>query len=227
MKKVSLVLLVALMLSGFVGKSQQNFGKTVIKGESSWGILRIAPEALNGERSIGFYRSPTGAGENVTETTWVLGVGGWGSGNNFVLGYGAKGLLYKFNENGTATASSWSSSSDLRFKTNILPFNSMLQKVMSLQPVTYNWKVNEFTNRGFANDLQIGFIAQDVQKLFPELVTTGTDGYLSLDYAKVTPILVKALQEQQVLIEKLSGQIVEMKASIEDLQLSKTKTSKR
>jgi len=103
---------------------------------------------------------------------------------------------------------------------------------MQLNPVTYNWKVEEFSNRGFSTDSQIGFIAQDVQKLFPELVTTDNEGYLSMNYSKVTPILVKAVQEQQVMINEMKEQIAllkqqngEMKASIENLKSSKTTTA--
>jgi hypothetical protein len=137
-----------------------------------------------------------------------------------------------FKKNGTAQGNSWTSFSDKRFKINIIPLMSSLSKVMILQPVTYNWNIKEFSNRGFTSDIQIGFIAQDVQKLFPELVATGTDGYLSLDYAKVTPILVKSIQEQQVIINEMKEQIalmkeqnVEMKASIENLKKGNTSTA--
>jgi len=164
---------------------------------------------------------------NCNSTT--LGIFFKGSGN---VGCGTLTPSAKFHVAGEALADAWNTSSDFRFKTNILPLSSTLSNVMLLKPVTYNFKVNEFASRGFSKNKQIGFIAQDVQKLFPELVTTDAEGYLSMDYAKVTPILVGAIQEQQAMINEMKEQIallkqqnVEMKASIEDLKSSKTTTA--
>jgi len=203
------MILVALMLSGVVGKAQTDL---ILTGSNQW--IFHTPDDNRTDLFIAPFNQQTKG--------WV-----WNSQTVF---HNNGNVDF----NGSLNAKAFNQSSDLRFKTNILPLNSALPKLMIMQPVTYNWKVKEFSNRGFTTDLQIGFIAQDVQKLFPELVTTGTDGYLSLDYSKVTPILVKAVQEQQEIINQMREQItllknqnIEMKASIEDLQISKTKTSKR
>ena len=103
--------------------------------------------------------------------------------------------------------------SDGRYKKNILPLKSSLDKVMQLRPVTYNWKTEEFPNKHFTNDLQIGFIAQELEKIIPQVVHTDVadNNYKSVDYGRLTPVLVEAMKEQQVQIEKLQKEVEELK----------------
>ncbi len=96
--------------------------------------------------------------------------------------------------------------SDLRFKTNIEEIPNTLEHIKKLRGVYYDWKRNEFPERNFNNKKQIGVIAQEVEKEFPELVNTGEDGYKSVDYTKLTPILIEAIKEQQKIIEELQKQ---------------------
>ena len=90
------------------------------------------------------------------------------------------------------TTTSLSCSSDSRLKTNVVPLESAdgLAAVLKLNPVTYNWKTETATTSP-----HIGFIAQDVQPVLPDLVSQGPDGYYTLNYAGLTPYLVKAIQE--------------------------------
>ena len=62
--------------------------------------------------------------------------------------------------------------------------------MLKLNPVTYNWKTEPATTSPHT-----GFIAQDVQPVLPDLVSQGPDGYYTLNYAGLTPYLVKAIQE--------------------------------
>lgn len=64
----------------------------------------------------------------------------------------------------------------------------------------------------FVADRQIGVIAQDVEKLYPEVVFTDKEGYKSVDYAKLTPVLIEAIKEQQNLIEALKQESAQLKA---------------
>jgi hypothetical protein len=98
--------------------------------------------------------------------------------------------------------------SDNRYKRNITAIPNALNKVIQMNGVYYYWKTEEFPNQKFTNDKQIGFIAQDLEKLYPELVFTDKDGYKSVDYSRLTPVLVEAIKElnlkneaQQKLIE--------------------------
>jgi len=110
------------------------------------------------------------------------------------------------------------SASDIRFKKNIVEINNALEKVLNLRGVYYNWKVNEFEDKGFTKDKQIGVIAQEVEKVFPELVITNSDGYKAVDYVKFTPILIEAVKQQQKIIEKLENKIAELEKSNETLK---------
>ncbi len=80
-------------------------------------------------------------------------------------------------------------SSDERLKTNITGLSSVLETLQNIETVTYNWKANPNGNQ------QIGFIAQNLEQYFPEMVREGHDGYLQVNYATMTPILTKAIQE--------------------------------
>jgi hypothetical protein len=95
--------------------------------------------------------------------------------------------------------------SDIRFKKDITPMKEVLPDLMKLQPVKFNWRKDEFPNKHFDDRNNIGFIAQEMEKIYPEIVNTGNDGYKSIDYGKLTSVLTKAIQEQQAEIEKLKN----------------------
>ena len=103
---------------------------------------------------------------------------------------------------------SWTAASDARIKKNITNTKYGLYTVMQLRPVDYNLISN--------NLKQVGFIAQEVQKLVPEVVT-GKEGdlkkgeFLGITYANLVPILTKGIQEQQQQIESLQTQLSELK----------------
>ena len=88
--------------------------------------------------------------------------------------------------------------SDARYKKNISSFTGALNKVTQLRGVTYNWLDEK---KGTTE--QIGFIAQELEKVFPQLVRTNKDGYKSVAYSHVVPVLVEAIKEQQQQIDEL------------------------
>jgi hypothetical protein len=93
--------------------------------------------------------------------------------------------------------------SDQRWKTNIKAIQNALDNVLKMQGVTYHWKVDEYPDKHFPEGEQVGFIAQEIEKVYPQVVHTDKDGYKSVDYSKLTPILVEAIKEQQKIIEEL------------------------
>lgn len=97
-------------------------------------------------------------------------------------------------------------SSDIRLKDNILPMKNCLEVLIQLKPVKFTWKEN--------NAPSFGFIAQEVQKVYPELVSTANDerGTLSLDYSKLVAPLVGALKELKAEIDLMKQQIEALKA---------------
>ncbi len=90
-------------------------------------------------------------------------------------------------------------SSDERLKTNITGLSSVLEALQNIETVTYNWKANPNSNQ------QIGFIAQNLETYFPEIVREGHDGYLQVNYASMTPILTKAIQELDLKITEIEN----------------------
>ncbi len=115
--------------------------------------------------------------------------------------------------------------SDRRLKKNIKPLQDSLEKVANLQGVRFDWRTDEFPGYGFQDAKQIGFIAQEVEEVLPELVQTDREGYKSVSYQQLTAVLVEAVKEQQreirelkarhqAEIEELKGMILEMKESL-------------
>ncbi len=85
--------------------------------------------------------------------------------------------------------------SDRRLKTNIVDLKELSKLVMKLRPVRYHWRKEAFPEIEFPEEQEIGFIAQEIEKILPGLVLTGEDGYKALDYSRMTVILTKAIQE--------------------------------
>ncbi len=124
-----------------------------------------------------------------------------------------------FNVGGVLSSSTGiACSSDKRYKKNILPLNNALKDILKLQGVTYNWRKDEFPDKGFTDNTQIGFIAQDIEKIFPQMVFTDDKGYKSVDYSRLTPVLVEALKAQQKIIDTQNQSIDELKAEVKDIQ---------
>ncbi|MEN8121305.1 MAG: tail fiber domain-containing protein [Bacteroidota bacterium] len=107
--------------------------------------------------------------------------------------------------------------SDIRLKNNFSEIDNPIKKLSKINGKYYYWKYKEFKNRSFSDKKQIGVIAQDVEKVFPELVRTDIDGYKSVDYIKFTPILIEAIKEQQKIIEKLEKRINQLEKKNETL----------
>jgi len=106
---------------------------------------------------------------------------------------------------GDIIANSIAGSSDARFKTNITPIENPLQKVLQLRGVNFDWNKNAFPDRSFSESKAIGFIAQEVEKVLPEVVQTEktAEGYKAVQYDKVVALLVEAIKEQQKQIDAL------------------------
>ena len=90
---------------------------------------------------------------------------------------------------GTYTTTGWVHSSDARLKTNVRPVGNSLDKVMALTGVYFNWVNIPDSNK------QMGFIAQEVEKVVPEIVVKDTDGKYGMAYGNLTAVLVNAIKE--------------------------------
>ena len=119
---------------------------------------------------------------------------------------------FRFSTNGTFHADgdvigfSSTISSDKRLKENIVDTKYGLNDVLKLRGVDFNWK--EKLNKR----QEVGLIAQEVQEVVPELVKevdelNGEEKFLAVDYAKLVPVLVEAIKDQQEQINQLKKQI--------------------
>ncbi len=104
--------------------------------------------------------------------------------------------------------------SDVRLKTNIQPLSGVLEKLQGLQAIRFDWnELYQAMGRSKGQGRQLGLIAQEVEPVFPELVTTGTESehYKAIDYPRLTAVLVEAIKEQE-------GEIKALKARLEALE---------
>ncbi len=104
--------------------------------------------------------------------------------------------------------------SDRRYKQNITPIASALEKVEQLTGVTYDWKKEAYPEKQFTDDRQVGLVAQDVETVLPELVHTDQNGYKSLSYDKMTAVLVQAVKELSERNKLLQREIETLKSSL-------------
>jgi hypothetical protein len=112
------------------------------------------------------------------------------------------------------TSGAYTALSDARFKTQIASLGSVLPEVMQLQAKTYKYTGHE-TDKTYS-----GFLAQDLEKLFPQFVFFGGDDQktYTVDYAGMSVIALKAIQEQQAQIEQQQQQIQSQQAQIDELK---------
>ena len=89
--------------------------------------------------------------------------------------------------------------SDRNLKTHIETLTTVLQKIDQIRGVSFEYK----DQTKYATGVKIGVIAQELQKVYPEMVTKGKDGYLKVDYTQLTGMLIQAVKEQQKEINAL------------------------
>ncbi|MBL4656987.1 MAG: tail fiber domain-containing protein, partial [Flavobacteriales bacterium] len=111
---------------------------------------------------------------------------------------------------GTYTTTGWVHSSDAILKTNVKPIGNSLDKVMALNGVYFNWVNIPDSNK------QMGFIAQEVAKIIPEVVVKDTDGKYGMAYGNLTALLVNAIKEQQKMIEELKAENNTQRVAMEE-----------
>ena len=114
--------------------------------------------------------------------------------------------------NGNLKTAGITETSDIRWKKDVKTLSNSLEKVGQLRGVSYNWRKDEFPDKNFDNKEQIGLIAQEVDKIYPQLVDTDALGFKSVQYSKVVALLIEALKEQQSEINSLKAEVSKMSA---------------
>ena len=134
----------------------------------------------------------------------------------YVTGSGSVALVVQ----GSLNVNGAMYNSDLRFKKNIQPIQNALDIIMALRGVTYQMRSQEFPDRNFRPGTAIGLIAQEVEAVLPELVSTDEKGYKSVDYAKLVPVLIESIKSQK---DQLAMQEVQVKKQMEQNQKQQDK----
>ncbi len=102
----------------------------------------------------------------------------------------------------------WTDTSDERLKKDIKTITHPLDKILKLRGVSFYWKEDSKSS-----DPNLGFIAQEVLPVVPEVVSKNGEGYYAMDTSQITALLVEAMQEQQTQIEQLKKENAELQKS--------------
>ena len=113
---------------------------------------------------------------------------------------GMNGCLNRFDGTGLIGTCA----SDQRFKRDVTPFGPSLDRVAGLRPVHYFWRSEEFPARHFGPNQTYGLVAQDVESVLPELVTTDAQGYKAVDYGKLPLLAIQAIKELKARHDELA-----------------------
>lgn len=141
------------------------------------------------------------------------------------VGIGTSSPSYTLHVNGSvAGTSAYNNLSDARLKKNVVPLTAGLALIAQLQPVRFDWRSVSERSVGKNFDLpaekQIGFIAQDLNTVLPEAVSTakGKDAIMSVAESKVVPILVAAVKELKAANDSQAAKIERLESQMAVLQ---------
>lgn len=182
----------------------------LIHGDTAYGVYSRVNTAVNGYAIYGIADNAS-----VHNRTGVTGYAGYFDGNIHVTG----DITY---------VGSITDTSDERLKTDITDVTGSLEKLQSLKVKKFRWRDDTGYDIGEKEGSQdIGLVAQEVQEVMPELIISASlhkkgthlddttpierDEFLFLNYTKVTPYLIEAIQEQQKQIEELKEEIEALK----------------
>ena len=155
--------------------------------------VEVRAEGDNDSPGTRFYGKLTLTGSTITNS-------------DNAIGFGSNNL----STTGTITASSVTSTSDARLKRNVNDIADAVAKVHQLRGVDFTWKES--------GKADAGVIAQEVEAVAPHWVVENAEGIKSVDYGKLSALLIQAVKEQQTTIDKQSSDIAELKAAVAALQ---------
>jgi hypothetical protein len=189
-----------------ISTNSTNSSKSLLVEETENDTARIGFKNTNGDAwTLNAY-----AGSNATNSSFSIFSS---KGNGNVLRLSGDGNSYF--SGAVFTSCGMPSCSDFRYKKDINNLNNTLNNIMKIRGVSYYFKYDEFKDKNFNRQKQIGFIAQEIESIFPELVFTDEQGYKSVDYAKITPVLVEAIKELKHEIDLLRTENQNLKAEVD------------
>jgi hypothetical protein len=131
------------------------------------------------------------------------------------VGIGTTSPGYLLHVNGSvAGVGAYNQLSDERYKKDIADIPDSLEKVLAIHGVTYKWIDEE----RYGSETQIGVIAQEIEKVVPEVVTTGSDGVKRVRYSDLVPLLIEAFKHEHTISQRLNAESKQLKAESEQLK---------
>jgi hypothetical protein len=127
------------------------------------------------------------------------------------VGIGTPSPGYLLDVAGQARINGTVYTSDIKFKKQISTLTDSLNKILELNGVSYEWKTDEFKDKRFPEGRHYGVIAQEIEKVLPEVVNTAPDGTKAVAYTEIIPVLIEAIKEQQKEIDELKKQLSHLK----------------
>ncbi|MDR0233098.1 MAG: tail fiber domain-containing protein [Dysgonamonadaceae bacterium] len=158
---------------------------------------RVGNPTDDGQINIGNLIYATGATGTYTQGLGSVGIG--------ILAPEAKLHVagsFKVDGDAHCAAGIWASS-DERWKKDIVTISDPISIIEQLRGTSYKFRTDEFPNKGFNEGTQLGVIAQEVEKVLPELVKEDSEGFKSVNYDGLIPVLIEGLKAQQTQIELL------------------------
>ena len=146
------------------------------------------------------------------------GVGATGLHINYANDFGQVNIDSDTYVSGKVYSNGVALTSDARYKMNIVTLDHALENLLNLRGVTYDYDRAKWPAKNFPAERQIGFIAQEVERIFPELVVTDANGYKSVMYQNAVPILVEGMKAQQKQIEAQKREIETLKTDNVELR---------
>ncbi|AHZ85066.1 hypothetical protein EP01_08955 [Bdellovibrio bacteriovorus] len=135
------------------------------------------------------------------------------------VGVGQTSPSYKMHVNGTvAGTAAYVNTSDQRLKKNITVIEGALEMILRLNGVYFDWRSEEYPDWNFEQRHDIGVIAQEVEKVFPEAVRTDDKGFKAVAYSKLVPPLIEAAKAVNMKCEMNLVQIRELQDKVAELQ---------
>ena len=170
---------------------------------SANGATGTAAQVLSSNGSTGSPYWATASGSTVTDDTttnasrYVLFANQ--TSGSLTSEYVSSTKMYFNPSTGKLNATSFNSLSDILSKENIKTLDNALSKILVMRGVSFTWKGTE--------DKSIGLIAQEVEPILPEVVSTSEDGIKSVSYDSIIGLLIEGIKEQQQTIEQMKSSI--------------------